>query len=236
MPTSAPPRTRTGGKTSPGRAGSTRPSTVAPMRRSGSATRRIGRRVSDASPPRSVSNGRPASRPMSSRMVVPELPQSSAPAAAVQAREADALDARLVARQDDVDTQRAQRRGGRQVVAAPAQARGPRRRRRRAPRTAARGGRSTCRPGTRQVPRSGPDRRTRSVEASSAMSCFTITSRGGQPQRLLSAWSSPAPEARPAAFRPAPPACRRRCAGEGARAIPPRPRSGPRTPARARAA
>ena len=77
--------------------GSARPSIVAPIRRSGSATRRIGRRVSEASPASSVSNGRPASSPISRRIVVPELPQSIGPAGAVQAREPDALDPRLVA-------------------------------------------------------------------------------------------------------------------------------------------
>ena len=42
----------------------------------------MGRRVSEASPSSVVSNGRPASRPVSMRIVVPEFPQSSARAAA----------------------------------------------------------------------------------------------------------------------------------------------------------
>ena len=71
-----------GGNTSPGRAGSTRPSMTAPIWRSGSASRRMGRFVSEASPSSAVSNGRPASSPVIMRIVVPELPQSSAPAAA----------------------------------------------------------------------------------------------------------------------------------------------------------
>ena len=82
IPRSAPPRTRSGGKMSSGRAASLRPSIWAPICRSGAASRRMGRRVSDASPSRTVSKGRPASRPVMSRIVVPELPQSSACAAA----------------------------------------------------------------------------------------------------------------------------------------------------------
>ena len=53
-------------------------STVAPMARSGSATRRIGRRRSEASPSRVASMSAPAITPASRRMVVPELAQSSA--------------------------------------------------------------------------------------------------------------------------------------------------------------
>ena len=49
----------------------------APIRRKGLATRPIGRRDSDGSPVSVVANGRPAKRPQKSRMVVPELPQSS---------------------------------------------------------------------------------------------------------------------------------------------------------------
>src|SRR6266545_428170 len=67
---------------SPGLRASLRPSMLAPIWRSGSATRRIGRLVNDASPKSSVSNRRPAQRPMSKRMEVPELPQSSGWAAA----------------------------------------------------------------------------------------------------------------------------------------------------------
>ena len=95
----------------------------------------------------SVSNGRPARRPMSNRMVVPELPQSSAPAAACSPAKPTPSNAGLVAGQRDVDAQRAQRRRRRQVVAAPARARAPRPGRPRARRTAAPGARSTCRPG-----------------------------------------------------------------------------------------
>ena len=47
------------------------------MRVSGSITRRIGRRDSDASPPMTVVKGCAASRPASSRIDVPELAASS---------------------------------------------------------------------------------------------------------------------------------------------------------------
>lgn len=56
---------------------SARPTTVAPIRRSGSATRPIGRRRSDSSPVRTVQNGWAPSTPKSRRAVVPELPQST---------------------------------------------------------------------------------------------------------------------------------------------------------------
>ena len=49
----------------------------APIVRSGAATRSIGRCCSDASPVSSLSNAWPASKPVSSRMPVPELPRSS---------------------------------------------------------------------------------------------------------------------------------------------------------------
>ena len=49
------------------------------MARSGSATRSIGRRRSDSSPSRVASQSLPASTPVSRRMVVPELAQSSTP-------------------------------------------------------------------------------------------------------------------------------------------------------------
>ena len=90
---------------------------VAPIWRSGAATRPIGRRVSEASPRISVSNGRPARRPNRRRIVVPELPQSSASAAACSPRETDPGDARLPRLELDVDPQRPQRRRGREVVA-----------------------------------------------------------------------------------------------------------------------
>ena len=53
------------------------PSTSAPMARSGSRTRAIGRADSDASPTSTVRNGRPAHAPARKRIVVPELPQST---------------------------------------------------------------------------------------------------------------------------------------------------------------
>ncbi len=52
--------------------------TVAPIRRKGPATLSIGRRDRDSSPTSVVGNGWPASRPMKSRVDVPELPRSSA--------------------------------------------------------------------------------------------------------------------------------------------------------------
>src|ERR1700730_5429002 len=56
-----------------------RDSILAPMVRSGSTTRAIGRRLSDASPSRVADTQLPASRPSNRRMVVPEFAQSSAP-------------------------------------------------------------------------------------------------------------------------------------------------------------
>ena len=50
-----------------------------PIFASGTATRSIGRALRDSSPISVVSNGWPASRPASSLIVVPELPQSSGP-------------------------------------------------------------------------------------------------------------------------------------------------------------
>ena len=67
-----------GGSSPSGREASLRPSTRAPIKRKGLATRPIGRRDREGSPVNVVSNGRPAKRPQKSRMVVPELPQSSA--------------------------------------------------------------------------------------------------------------------------------------------------------------
>ena len=91
MPVSAPPRTRSGGKTSPGRAGS-----AAPVDGRAHLAQRLGHAGASAAasarrrPSSSVSNGRPASRPVSRRIVVPELPQSSAPAAARSPSKPDA--------------------------------------------------------------------------------------------------------------------------------------------------
>ena len=53
-----------------------RPANVAPMRPSGSTTRPIGRRRSEASPSRIANSSRPASTPATRRALVPELPQS----------------------------------------------------------------------------------------------------------------------------------------------------------------
>ncbi len=64
------PRTCRGGRPS-------RVSMRAPIKASGSVTRRIGRFDSEASPTRVLSNACPASNPASSRMPVPALPQSS---------------------------------------------------------------------------------------------------------------------------------------------------------------
>ena len=54
---------------------------VAPIPVSGSMTRRIGRRLSEASPVMTVRNGCAAARPASSRIVVPELAASTGPGA-----------------------------------------------------------------------------------------------------------------------------------------------------------
>ena len=56
---------------------SSRPTTCAPIARSGSTTRPIGRRRSDASPVSTENIGRPANNPVNRRRLVPELPQSS---------------------------------------------------------------------------------------------------------------------------------------------------------------
>ena len=58
----------------------------APIRCRGSTTRSIGRRDSDSSPVSSLSNSCAASSPASSRIVVPELPQSRDAAAARKPR------------------------------------------------------------------------------------------------------------------------------------------------------
>ena len=55
---------------------SARPTIVAPIARSGSAMRPIGRPRSEASPASSVQKGRPVNTPGSRRAIVPELPQS----------------------------------------------------------------------------------------------------------------------------------------------------------------
>ena len=65
------PRTASGS-----RLPSRRPTTVAPMRRSGSATRSMGRLRRESSPVSTVQKGWPASTPTSRRALVPELPQS----------------------------------------------------------------------------------------------------------------------------------------------------------------
>ena len=58
---------------------------VAPMSRSGAATRSTGRRRSDSSPVRTLRNGRPARAPASIRIVEPEFSQSSTACGARQA-------------------------------------------------------------------------------------------------------------------------------------------------------
>ena len=62
------------------------------MSLSGAATRSIGRWRSDASPVSSLSNGCPASSPISSRIPVPELPRSRTLAGARSPRAPDAFD------------------------------------------------------------------------------------------------------------------------------------------------
>ena len=53
-----------------------RPWSTAPIERSGSMIRATGRRRNEASPSRTAVIGRPASMPVMSRRLVPELPQS----------------------------------------------------------------------------------------------------------------------------------------------------------------
>ena len=79
-PTRPPPRTMSGGSVP-----SARPSSCAPMARNGATTRPIGRRASESSPVSTLKKGRPARRPLSRRMVVPELPQSTTPVGSVNA-------------------------------------------------------------------------------------------------------------------------------------------------------
>ncbi len=71
MPRRWPPWMVRGGRQPPGRQ-----STAAPMRRSGSATRSMGRCDTESSPTSTVSHGKAAQNPDSRRMVVPELPTS----------------------------------------------------------------------------------------------------------------------------------------------------------------
>ena len=71
VPRRAPPLTEIGGRL-PWR----RPSTRAPMRRKGTATRSMGRRAIDESPARTVRPSMVATKPASKRMPVPELPTS----------------------------------------------------------------------------------------------------------------------------------------------------------------
>ena len=71
-----------------------RASIDAPIARSGSTTRAIGRRRSDSSPSSTERNGRPASRPVSTRIVVPELAQSTTPSGSAQRVDARRRDGR----------------------------------------------------------------------------------------------------------------------------------------------
>ena len=72
MPCSVPPLTTSGGRHC-----GPDPTTEAPINSRGSATRSMGRVLREASPIRTVSHGKPATMPASSRIEVPELPQSS---------------------------------------------------------------------------------------------------------------------------------------------------------------
>ena len=81
MPCRAPPLDPQRGQAALAR--TPRPS--APICSSGSATRSMGRRESEASPVNSVSQSNPATNPASSRMEVPEFPQSSGSGRLVQA-------------------------------------------------------------------------------------------------------------------------------------------------------
>jgi len=81
IPLRFPPRMVSGGSRPP-----SRPRTVAPIRRSGSATRPIGRRRSGSVPVSTVVNGWPAMSPASRRMVVPEPAQCSTSAGSVSPR------------------------------------------------------------------------------------------------------------------------------------------------------
>ena len=92
----------------------------APICRNGVASRSIGRRVREASPWSCVSNGCPASKPESSRIVVPELPQSRGACAGSEARQTDAphLGAMALARglERDLGPERGQGAGRRDIV------------------------------------------------------------------------------------------------------------------------
>ena len=222
MPASAPPRTRSGGNTSPGRAASVRPSTVAPIRRSGSATRRIGRRVSEASPNSSRLERPPreqAHQQADGRPRVAAVERARPPRRARRSRRRERAPRRRRARC---------RRPARAApppstgCRRPVRARAPRRPRPRARRTAAPGARSTCR---RAPGRSRAGVRIAGPSASRRHRCFTITSRVRY--HVARAAASIVPILAPrgaacalrdaaaprAASRPAPRACPRRCAG-----------------------
>ena len=118
-----------------------RPSTVAPMSRSGSATRSIGLRDSDSSPVSSVTQGKAAQNPASRRMPVPELPTSTTPVRLVQAAQPAGDDGRRRSRRPSARRRqpcaaRRRRRTGRARSTCP----------RPGPPAAGPGARSTCRP------------------------------------------------------------------------------------------
>ena len=236
------PRTRSGGKTSPGRAGSVRPSTVAPIRRSGSATRRIGRCVSEASPNSSRLErppGEQAHRAAGSSC--PSCRSRAAPPPRAGPSKPTPLNARLVAGDRDVDAQRAQRRRRRQVVAAPSQpARLDGAVRERAEQQRAVRDRLVARNAAGPAQRSrSPDRQQRFVGGSSLLhyhirrvprGCGVLRTRSDLAAASgCRACRLPAPRA---ASPPAPRACPRRCAGAREPAIPRPPRSCPRSTGR----
>ena len=91
---------------------------VAPISVSGAMTRRIGRRVSDASPMMVVRNGCAAASPDSSRIVVPELAASTGPAAAVRPWRPRPVISTSAPRFCDRDAEGAQAGEGRRAVGA----------------------------------------------------------------------------------------------------------------------
>ena len=121
-----------------------------------SATRRIGRRVSEASPTQLGLERPPGQEARQQADRGPRVAAVERAGRRAQAREPDAGDPRLGPVDPELDAQRLQRRRRRQVVAATAQAGDLDDAVASARRTAARGARSTCRRGRRSCRATGP--------------------------------------------------------------------------------
>ena len=130
------------------------PSTRAPIARSGSATRRIGRALQDWSPTSVVANGcagEQAGRAGASRC--PSCRSRAARRRRAARRAPRRAPAPRAGRAPRCDAERRERGDGAAGCPRRRRARGPRTGRRRARRRAPRGGRSTCRPARSRCPR-----------------------------------------------------------------------------------